>query len=118
MSPSMMRRRVDFPQPLGPMTETKLPESTEKLRWLSTGTAMVLSRTVLKKVLPMFSICNLGTGTAVMGVTRSSSEPRSVLRGRRLLRERRGQRYTLHLRERRRVDAPSDGDVVRGQAGV
>src|SRR5262245_53279829 len=117
MSPSMMRRRVDFPQPLGPMTETKLPESTEKLRWSSTGTAMVLSRTVLKKVLPMFSICNLGTGAAVVGVTRSSSKPRSVLRAQRLLRERRGQRNPQPLRERLLVDAPSDGDVVRDHPG-
>src|SRR5262245_37014123 len=117
MSPSMMRRSVDFPQPLGPMTETKLPGSTEKLTWSSTGTAMVLSRTVLKKVLPMFSICNLGTGTAVMGVTRSSSKPVSVLRAQLLLRERRGQGNSQPLRERLLVDAPSDGDVVRDHPG-
>src|SRR5262245_6509771 len=115
MSPSMMRSRVDFPQPLGPMTETKLPGSTEKLTWASTGTAMVLSRTVLKKVFPMFSICNFGT--AVMGVTRSSSQPVSVLRAQRLLRECRGQRNSQSLRERLLVDAPGDGDVVRDHPG-
>src|SRR5262245_12395772 len=117
MSPSMMRRSVDFPQPLGPMTETKLPESTEKLTWSSTGTAKVLSRTVLKKVLLMFSICNLGTRTAVMGVTQSSSAPMSVLRAQRLLRERRGQCNPRRLCERLLVDAPGNGDVVRDHAG-
>src|SRR5262245_18356539 len=113
----MMRRSVDFPQPLGPMTDTNLPGSTETITWSSTATAMVLSRTVLKRVLPMFSICNLGTGTAVMGVTRSSFKPRSVLRAQRRQRHRRGRRNPQPLRERLLVDAPGDGDVVRDHPG-